>query len=62
LRSALGHHDEPARSLQLPASRQWIGYGMSHFELLGHPAVYEQMQRWLTRRSASKGARRIALP
>ncbi len=46
--SALGHHDEPARSLSLPKTRQWIGYGMNHWDLLNRPAVYHQIARWLT--------------
>jgi len=45
--SALGRHHEPARCLSFPESRQWIGYGMSHWDLLHKPAVYRQLVRWL---------------
>ena len=33
--SALGLHEDPHRSLRFPKSRQWIGYGMNHMDLLG---------------------------
>ena len=45
--SALGRHDDPARSLSFPEDRQWIGYGMNHWDLLNRPAVYQQIARWL---------------
>lgn len=45
--SALGRHEEPGLSLPIPASRQWVGYGMNHLELLRDPSVYEQLRRWL---------------
>jgi len=45
--SALGRHKDPRRSLAFPESRQWVGYGMSHFDLLSDPAVYEQIRQWL---------------
>ncbi len=51
VRSALGHHDNPALSLAIPESRQWIGYGMNHLDLLTHPAVHEQIGSWLTRQA-----------
>jgi hypothetical protein len=44
--SALGRHDESHRSLGFPASRQWIGYGMSHLDLLGRREVSERIVRW----------------
>ena len=46
--SELGRHDEPGLSLPIPASRQWVGYGMNHLELLSDPSVCEQLRRWLT--------------
>jgi hypothetical protein len=48
--SALGRHAEPGLSLPIPASRQWVGHGMDHFDLLHHPAVYQRLRRWLARR------------
>ena len=45
--SALGRHRNPQRHLQFGDSHQWIGYGMSHWDLLSHPAVYEQIRRWI---------------
>jgi len=44
--SALGRHRTPGMSLQFSESRQWIGYGMNHWDLLSHPAIYEQIRRW----------------
>jgi len=48
LRSALGQHADPSRSLSFPESQQWIGYGMSHFDLLDHREVYERINQWLS--------------
>lgn len=45
--SALGHHQDPGMNLSFGESRQWVGYGMNHFDLLNRPAVYEQVRRWL---------------
>jgi len=50
--SALGRHADPRRALEIPESRQWIGYGMNHLDLLSHPEVYAAMKRWLAPRSA----------
>ena len=47
LRSALGQHGDPARNLPFPASQQWIGYGMSHLDLLDRAEVYEQICNWV---------------
>ncbi len=46
LNSALGRHKDPRLSLSFAKSRQWVGYGMNHWDLLSHPAVYEQIRRW----------------
>jgi pimeloyl-ACP methyl ester carboxylesterase len=47
LESALGRHADPTRALAFPPSRQWIGYGMRHLDLLGRPEVYAQIRGWL---------------
>ncbi len=47
LDSALGRHADPAQALSFPPSRQWIGYGMRHLDLLGRPEVYAQIRQWL---------------
>jgi pimeloyl-ACP methyl ester carboxylesterase len=47
LDSALGKHTDPERSLGFAKSRQWIGYGMGHLELLSQPEVYAQLRKWL---------------
>jgi pimeloyl-ACP methyl ester carboxylesterase len=47
--SALGRHKDPGRTLPFAKSRQWIGYGLSHFDLLNDPAVYQQIKQWMAR-------------
>jgi len=47
LDSALGVHKDPARALDFPPERQWVGYGMNHLDLLGRPEVYAQLKEWL---------------
>ena len=44
--SALGRHGNPEKYLAFADSHQWTGHGMSHWDLLSHPAVYEQIRRW----------------
>ena len=45
--SALGTHADKAFDLHIPKTRQWVGYGINHLELLGSDDVYQQMKRWL---------------
>ncbi len=47
LDSALGRHADPARALPFDESNSWIGYGMSHMDLLGRGEVYERIAGWL---------------
>ena len=47
LDSALGRHRDVTRSLKIPKSRQWVGYGLGHRDLLCRPDVYAQVRRWL---------------
>ena len=47
LPSALGRHADPGRSLDFPEPQRWVGYGMSHFDLLARREVYERILRWL---------------
>ena len=49
--SALGRHDDPGRSLGIPKTRQWIGSGMNHLDLLGSTEVADRIARWLARRN-----------
>ncbi len=57
LRSALGEHDDPRRTLAFAKESQWIAYRMGHMELLSSPEVTRQLVRWL----ASTKARETAL-
>ena len=47
LNSALGRHRDASRKLAIPKTRQWVGYRIGHGELLNHPKVYAQINRWL---------------
>jgi len=47
LDSALGQHKDTRRNLVFPKSRQWVGYGMHHMDLLDRKEVYERILRWL---------------
>ena len=47
LRSALGQHDDPARTLAFAKPAQWIAYRTHHMALLHSPAVAQQVERWL---------------
>ena len=51
LDSALGRHRDPSLALAFPESRRWIGYGMSHLELLSRVEVDEQVANWLASRA-----------
>jgi pimeloyl-ACP methyl ester carboxylesterase len=48
--SALGQHPDSARSLEFSKPHQWIGYGMSHWDLLSRAAVYNQVREWFGER------------
>ena len=48
LRSALGQHDDPSRSLVFAADRQSILYRTNHMDLLSSPAVTRQLLQWLS--------------
>ena len=50
LASALGRHQSREKALRIPKSKQWIGYGMNHFELLHRRETYEKLREWLTER------------
>ncbi len=47
LASALGRHKELRRNLDFPESRQWIGVGMGHLDLLARAEVWERVKGWL---------------
>jgi pimeloyl-ACP methyl ester carboxylesterase len=54
--SALGRHEDRGRTLSFAPSRQWIGHGMNHWEMLRKPAVYAQIKRWMaSARRRTKG-------
>ena len=50
LRSGLGQHDDPSRSLAFAANRQSILYRTNHMQLLSSPAVTQQLLQWLSAR------------
>ena len=45
--SALGRHSDPRLTLNFAKSRQFVGHGLRHFDLLSDPVVYEQIRKWL---------------
>lgn len=45
--TALGRHDDPARTLHFPKTRQFIAFGIHHLDLLGRVEVYEKIRHWL---------------
>jgi pimeloyl-ACP methyl ester carboxylesterase len=45
--SALGRHEDPKLTLSFSPSRQWVGYGMNHLDLLSQPSVTKQIECWL---------------
>jgi pimeloyl-ACP methyl ester carboxylesterase len=47
LDSALGRHPDPRRTFAIPAERRWVGHEIGHLELMHHPEVYAQLDKWL---------------
>jgi pimeloyl-ACP methyl ester carboxylesterase len=47
LASALGEHTDPARTLPVPDQHKRVVTGANHWDLLNHPQVSQQLQRWL---------------
>jgi hypothetical protein len=48
--SALGHHQDPSRTLALAPSHQWVVRGTGHVDLISNPAVFEKIDEWLRQR------------
>ncbi len=49
VRSALGLHDDPARTLAIPATQRKICYALNHFDLLSSAEVYATLHDWLSK-------------
>jgi pimeloyl-ACP methyl ester carboxylesterase len=47
LASALGQGSDSKRNLNFPKTRQWVGYGMNHLDVLDRKEVYERIRRWV---------------
>jgi hypothetical protein len=45
--SALGRHRYPEMTLSFASSRQWIGHGMNHWDLLSRADVHEKIMSWI---------------
>jgi hypothetical protein len=52
--SALGRHVDPERALDIPEANTLLVPGAGHLGLLGHPAVYRGLRRWLRGRDRSR--------
>jgi PGAP1-like protein len=57
--SALGRHEDPGKTLSFAPSRQWVGFGMNHWEMLSRPAVYAQIRRWIAVPLRKSSQRRV---
>ena len=65
--SALGQHRLASLDLGLPDAHRWVGYGMSHLDLLSRFDVYEHVRDWLAESpgridGAVKATRRAGSP
>jgi pimeloyl-ACP methyl ester carboxylesterase len=47
LKSALGLHEDPQQSLDIPKSRQKVIHGSNHLDLLNHYGLYKTLKSWL---------------
>jgi hypothetical protein len=57
LRHSALAHDGPGERMRFPVDNYRHLGGVNHFDLLNHPAVYEQLKRWLgSRRMLEAGA------
>jgi pimeloyl-ACP methyl ester carboxylesterase len=56
--SALGIHRDPARSLDFPEPRRWVGRDLDHFDLLDDAAVYARLCEIMTPPAAPPRDRR----
>jgi pimeloyl-ACP methyl ester carboxylesterase len=45
--SAFGQRQNPIHSLLIPPENKWLGYELGHNEMLTHPGVYQQLEKWL---------------
>jgi hypothetical protein len=47
LKSALGTHKNPDKTLFFKKENTYIAYETNHLDLLSSPKVYAQLKRWL---------------
>ncbi|MDW7691456.1 hypothetical protein R9C00_18085 [Flammeovirgaceae bacterium SG7u.111] len=47
VKSALGQHENPAKSLHFEPNNTWVAYNNNHWDLLDNPKVYEKLKAWL---------------
>ncbi len=50
--SALGRHKNPELTLSFAPSRQWVGYDMNHWNLLGRAEVHKKIMSWMGKATA----------
>jgi pimeloyl-ACP methyl ester carboxylesterase len=60
LRPSAWSHDRGGERMQFPIDRYRHLGGATHFDLLNHPAIYEQISRWLTTGRALPAPEQIA--
>jgi len=56
--SALGRHVDRSRTLAFARRRQWVGYGISHLDLLDNPEVYARLRQMLASPAPKHGRAR----
>src|SRR5271169_28301 len=59
--SALGRHNDPNLMLTFAKSRQWVGYGMRHWDLLSHPRVYKRIRKWVASPAWKASQRQVSV-
>jgi len=47
VKSALGQHKKPSKSLMFKKQNTWIAYGNNHIDLLSNPEIYSKIKSWL---------------
>jgi hypothetical protein len=60
LRPSAWSHDRGGERMQFPIDRYRHLGGATHFDLLNHPAIYDQISRWLTTGRALPAPEQIA--
>ena len=47
IKSALGQHKDPNKTLNFKKANTWIAYENNHMDLLSDPKVYNKIKTWM---------------